>query len=842
VALPPLPIDAVLPDVVSAVSRARAAVLIAPPGAGKTTRVPGALLDAGLAGDGDIVVLQPRRLAARLAAARVAHERGEALGEGVGYEVRFDRKVSARTRIRFVTEGVLTRRLLADPRLRGTGVVVIDEFHERHLAGDVALALLRRLQGERPDLHLVVMSATMDPAPVAAFLDGAPIIVSEGRTFPVDVSYLDQPDDRFVGKQIASAVRRLVADGLDGDVLVFLPGTAEIRRAAEDCAELAARHDLAILPLHGDLTADEQDRAVARGTRRKVILSTNVAETSVTIDGVVAVIDTGTARVARHSPWSGLPTLQIEPISKASAAQRAGRAGRTRPGRCLRLYTRHDHDTRREHDVPELRRADLAEVALELHAAGLARLDELRWLEAPPEAATAAADELLRRLGAIDARGSVTPLGTRMLRLPAHPRQARVVVEAERRGVAADGCAIAALLAARELRLDKRQRTQARLAAPSDLIEDLEALLAARDDRMRPAAIRDLGLDVSTTLGVDRAARQLERGVDLRGPAPRTDEARDEALLLAILAGYPDRVARRRSPRSPELLLAGGGSATLAPTSVVVDDELVVVVDASDTGERGRTRVTVRRASRVDPLWLIDLFPDRVIEVDELRWNRDRTRVERVTGMTYDGLVIDERADLEGARRDPAAATVLVREALAAGIARFVDVDALTAWRARLTFVAAHAPVVRAPDDAALAAILADACQGLTSFDELRTAKLLDLLDASMSAHRGTIDRLAPTHVALNRRRVAIHYELDRPPWIASRMQDFFGLARGPSIANVPLVLHLLAPNQRPVQVTQDLAGFWIKHYPALRRELSRRYPRHAWPEDPTTLISDPSS
>ncbi|HVV85420.1 MAG TPA: helicase-related protein, partial [Kofleriaceae bacterium] len=438
--LAPLPIDDVLPALVAAVRARGAAVLVAPPGAGKTTRVPGALLDAGLAGAGDVAVLEPRRLAARLSAARVASERGGRLGDEVGYEVRFDRKVSGATRIRFVTEGVLTRQLLADPTLSGTGIVILDELHERHLAGDLALALVRRLQrGPRPDLKLVAMSATLEPGPVAAFLGdaagAAPLVESRGRVFPVEVEHAAEPDERLLGKQVASAVRRLVADGLDGDVLVFLPGAGEIRRAADDLAELATRHDLLVLPLHGDLSADEQDRAVARAERRKIILATNVAETSITIDGVVAVIDSGLARVARHAPWTGLASLMIEPIARSSATQRAGRAGRTRPGRCLRLYTRHDHDTRRERDAPEIARTDLAEAALELHAQGEADLAAFPWFEAPPAAALAAADELLVRLRAVDARGAVTPLGRRMLRFPAHPRQARLLVEAEDQGV-----------------------------------------------------------------------------------------------------------------------------------------------------------------------------------------------------------------------------------------------------------------------------------------------------------------------------------------------------------------------------------------------------------------------
>jgi len=857
-----LPIDDALPRLIAAVREHRAAVLVAPPGAGKTTRVPGALRDAGAIA-GDVVVLQPRRLAARLAAARVAYERGGELGREVGYEVRFDRRISDATRIRFVTEGVLTRRLLSDPELRGVDCVIIDEFHERHLDGDLALALVERLRARRPELALVVMSATLDAEPVAAFLGGAPVVRSEGRAFPLAIEHVEQPDDRPLGKQVAAAVRRLAQDKLDGDVLVFLPGAGEIRRCAEDLAEVAALFDLAVLPLHGDLTAEEQDRAVAPARQRKVILATNVAETSVTIDGVVCVIDSGLARIARHSPWSGLPSLQIEPVSRASCAQRAGRAGRTRPGRVVRLYTKHDHDTRRAFEVPEVSRADLAGAALELYGAGLAGLGALRWYEPPPEPAARAAEEVLARLGAVAGgdRGSpggssggapraITPLGRRMLRFPVHPRLARIVCEAEPRGVAAEACAIAALLGGRELRLERRGRDQtARVSSPSDLIDDLDALLDARSHGLRPDRLRRDHLDVATALAADRAARQLERLADLRAPAPASDDEVDRALQLAILTGFPDRVGKRRAPRSADVVFAGGGSGALAPTSAVIDADLLVAVDVAETGGRGQaSRVQIRRASAIEASWLLDLYLDRIAERDELAWNAARERVERVAQLTYDGLPIDEQRDVEGARRaGRPAAELLARQAIAAGIERFVDADALAQWRARVAFAARLAPAAglaaAAPgDDAALAQILAVACEGATSFDELRKASLLDLLDGSLGEHKALVDRLAPTHLSLpRRRRVPIRYEPDQTPSLASRMQDFFGLARAPTVGDgrVPLVLHLLAPNQRPVQVTQDLPGFWVKHYPALRKQLMRRYPKHAWPEDPTQLIAE---
>jgi ATP-dependent helicase HrpB len=531
----------------------------------------------------------------------------------------------------------------------------------------------------------------------------------------------------------------------------------------------------------------------------------------------------------------------------------------------VRLYTRHDHDTRRAFEVPEVARADLAGAALELHGAGLAGLGALRWYEPPPEPAARAAEELLVRLGAVDAgdgvgdgsaggsrpgaSGAITPLGRRMLRFPVHPRLARIVCEAERHGVAAEACAIAALLGGRELRLERRGRDQtARMASPSDLIDDLDALLDARRHGLRPDRLRRDQLDVTTALGADRAARQLERIADLRATAPpATDDAADRALQLAILAGFPDRVGKRRAPRSAEIIFAGGGSGTLAPTSAVIDAELLVAVDVAETGARGQgSRVQIRRASAIEASWLLDLYLDRIEERDELTWNAARERVERLTQLTYAGLPIDEQRDVEGARRaGRAAAELLARQAIAAGIERFVDPDALAQWRARVALAAKLAPAAglataAAGDDAALAKILAGACEGAISFDELRKASLLDLLEGSLGEHKPLVDRLAPTHLSLpRRRRVPIRYEPDQPPYLASRMQDFFGLARAPTVGDgkVPLVLHLLAPNQRPVQVTTDLPGFWVKHYPALRKQLMRRYPKHAWPEDPTRLI-----
>ncbi|ACL64191.1 ATP-dependent helicase HrpB [Anaeromyxobacter dehalogenans 2CP-1] len=849
----PLPIDPLLPEVIAALRAGPSLVIEAPPGAGKTTRVPRAVHEAGLAGAGEVVVLEPRRLAARMAARRVAEELGERPGETVGYQVRFDEVAGPRTRIRYVTEGLLTRRLLSEPALPGVGAVVLDELHERHLQGDLALAFLRRLQRtSRPDLKLVAMSATLDAGPVAAFL-GAPALRSEGRRFEVAVEHLSPEEaaapDLRLEERVARAVRRLHREGIDGDVLVFLPGAAEIRRAREALAAWAATAGVDVLPLHGDLPPDEQDRAVRPGPRPKVILSTNVAETSITIDGVVAVVDSGLARIASHSPWSGLPTLEVKKISRASAAQRAGRAGRTRPGRAVRLYTRHDHDARPEFEVPEVLREDLSETLLAL--AGLGAAADLEWLEPPPAPALEAARALLADLGAVDAAGAPTAAGRAMLRFPLHPRLGRLLVEAAARGVPDDGALLAALLGERDLR-ERRALEGSALppTGPSDLLELAQAFEEAARARFDPDRLRRMGVSPGAAQAVERSRRQLQRLARslpraVPAPAPGDAPAREAALLRATLAAYPDRVARRRAPGSDEVVLVGGGSARLDPASVVREAPLLVAVDAE--ARRGDRRAPgaraaearVRLASAVTQELLLDLFPEALRYDEAVQWNAQAERVEVAERLLYRELVLEEA---RAARPDPdAIADALAAQALARGARAFAPEGALDALVARMAFAAEHAPEagLAAPGEAELAAALREAARGRRSFAELREADLPGALLGRLEPRaRATLERLAPERVTLpGGRTVRIHYEAGKPPWIESRLQDFFGLAQGPAAAGgrVPLVLHLLAPNQRAVQVTTDLAGFWDRHYPALRRELSRRYPRHAWPEDPRT-------
>jgi len=772
-----LPIDDLLTAIRASVGRCHNLVIEAPPGAGKTTRVPPALLNLVRR---QVLVLEPRRLAARLAARRVAQELGEKLGETVGYQVRFEEVAGPRTRLRFLTEGILTRRLISDPLLAGVDAVVLDEFHERHLETDLALALLRRLQRtKRPDLRIVVMSATLDAAPIATFLDGCPILRSEGRLF--DLSIVHQPYSALpIEKQVASALEALVAQSPSGDVLVFLPGAAEIRRAERECGPLAARNNLLLLPLYGDLSPAEQDRAVSRAPQRKVILSTNVAESSITVEGVTTVIDSGLARIASDSPWSGLPTLEIGRISKASATQRAGRAARTAPGRVIRLYTADDLHRRRDQDPPEILRRELSELCLTLRAMGMTSPLDLDWLDAPPPAAVARAEDLLERLG-VDADRA-----RRMARYPLHPRLARLVIDAVERGVGEEGCRAAAALSS-----------------------------GARSPSCDLMSLIDSPFDTAT----QRHFEQIRRIVR---PAKQHSH-HPNALALSILTAFPDRVARRR--KDNQLLLASGGSAVLGCEAHV---DFLVAVDIEDRSEKALP--LVRLYCAIEPAGLLDLFPDRIKERAGVEWNRTAERVDAVSALLYENLVIEETRS--GAPDPEQAAAMLAERALEAGIERFVDPAELDQFLARVAFASEHAPIAQFE----IRDAFRELCLGLKSFAELKAAGPSLLPTLEQRAGSRLLNEIAPRRIRLpNGRQTNVNYEPGKPPWIASRLQDFFGMRETPRIANgkVSLVVHLLAPNKRPVQTTTDLTGFWQRLYPQLRRELGRRYPKHAWPEDP---------
>jgi ATP-dependent helicase HrpB len=850
-----LPIDPVLPEIVSAAHRVGAVVIEAPPGAGKTTRVPAALLAGGFAGGGEIWVLEPRRLPARLAATRVAAERGETVGETVGYSVRFDEAAGPRTRVRFMTEGLFVRRLLADPSLPGVAAVVLDEMHERHVDTDLALAWLRRLrETTRPDLVVVAMSATLDAEPARAFLAGAggraETVRAEGRRFDVAIEHLspaeaadDQQKNRPLERRVAAAVRQVLREEADGDILVFLPGAAEIRRAQAALAELPRAGELAILPLHGDMPLAEQARAIAPADRRKIVLATNVAESSITVEGVVAVVDSGLARMAAHSPWTGLPSLAVARVSRASAEQRAGRAGRTRPGRALRLYTQHDFEQRPAFDVPEIARADLAQLAMTLAALGVHDAADLEWLEPPPAAAWGAARGLLVALGAAGDAG-LTAIGRRMQPLPVHPRLARVVIAGQDGGSLNDAALAATLIGERDIRKAARASfapgsgESERGADVGDLVETFRE---AERERFRPETLRRLELEPRAVEEVRRARGQLA------GSVARAERlAGQRPIELALLAGFPDRVARRREPDGTTVVFADGGSADLSRSQ---PGEWIVALDVVEDRRPGRPtgrRPQVRLSARIEPEWLLDLFPERITDVDRRAFNPETERVEQTTGLAYGALMLDARTG--PAPADDETARLLADAALARGIDRLPGGETVAPLLERIAFVRQNVPDAPVPDLGAggVAELLRLACVGRVGFADL-SAPGQDLasivLDSLPGGARQALDRLAPARIALaGGRSVAVHYQATAPPWIESRLQDFFGTSTAPAIAGgrVPLTVHLLAPNGRAVQVTRDLAGFWRQHYPALRRELGRRYPKHAWPEDGATARPPP--
>jgi ATP-dependent helicase HrpB len=771
---PALPVDHLLPEILDSLKIHPNLVIVAAPGAGKTTRVPPALLRMV---SGEVVVLEPRRIAARLAARRVAWELGEEVGETVGYQIRFEGAVGPRTRLRFVTEGVLTRRLLSDPTLKGVAAVVLDEFHERHLESDLALALLKRLQQTRSDLRIIVMSATLDADPVAKYLDGCPIVRSAGRLFDLSIKHLPYSPEPLES-QVRNALELLIDAGHSGDTLTFLPGAVEIRRAMRACDAVARGAGLLVLPLYGSLPASEQDRALSPASQPKLILATNVAESSVTVEGVTAVIDSGLARFATYSPWSGLPALHVGRVSKASAKQRAGRAARTAPGEVLRLYTEQDYSRRPDQDAPEILRSDLSQLCLALRAMGITHVNDVSWLDAPAPAAIQQAESLLDRLGA----GG--DMAQRLARYPLPPRLSRILVEAVERGVGHDGCAAVAVLGS-GVRIEKND-----LLAAMDLEQD-----------------HRVGQHIAQLRRIARIAGQKKHD--------------DDALLMSVLAGFPDRVARLRAGK--QVLLSTGASAELAGAPPAY--EFMVAVDAEDRKEKPLP--VIRMTARIEPEWLIDLFPDHVKEQSSVVWNRVAERVDAVSALRYDELVIQES---RGAVPDAqAAAEMLAQKALEAGVEHFVDVDALNEFIARVEFAGFKAPDV--------SQTVRDLSLGLRSFVELKkvATDFVSILERQMEGGR-KLREIAPLSIRLHAgRQTKVHYERGKKPWIASRLQDFFGMRETPRIGpeRTPVVVHLLAPNQRALQTTTDLAGFWERLYPEVRRELMRRYPKHSWPERP---------
>ena len=806
----PLPIDAVLADLTSTLARGSTAVLVAPPGAGKTTRVPLALLDADWVGRKKIIVLEPRRIAARAAAERMAQTLGERVGETVGYRVRFGSKVSRATRIEVVTEGIFTRQILDDPELSGVAAVLFDEFHERSLDADLGLALARDAQtGLREDLRILVMSATLDGARVAKLLGDCPVIASEGRAFPVDTRYLGRKPDVQIERQMADAIATaLRADG--GSVLAFLPGAAEIRRTQNFLAERVSDPNTEIVPLFGALDAGVQDRAISPPPKgqRKVVLATSIAETSLTIEGVRIVVDSGMARVPRYEPDIGLTRLETIRASRAAVDQRRGRAGRTEPGVCYRLGDEPQTASLEAYTRPEILSADLSSLVLDLAHWGAADPSALAFLDPPPLPALTEARALLRELNALDEAGRITPEGNSLRALALPPRLARMIVDSYRLGSGDEAALIAAILTERGLGGDSA---------------DLDARLDnfRRDRSQRAQSARQLA---------ERWAKQVAASE----PFDITDRSLSTGLMLAL--AFPDRVARNRGNGS--FVLANGRGASIEQTSALAKSPYIAVAELTGTAANGR----ILLAAPITQAEIEAQFTDHIQTADEITFDRAAMalrarRRKKLHAITLSEQTLPVSPSAETAR-------VLADGLVAAGLERLPWSKPLKQWRDRVMFLRAASPE-EWPDlsDNALAETRGDwLVPALFDKTSLSNFSAGDLSDALMNLlpweMRARLDREAPTHFeAPTGTSLPIDYEAEQGPTIAVRLQELFGLNVHPSIAKgkIPLVLELLSPAHRPVQVTRDLPGFWRGSYAAVRSDLRGRYPRHPWPEDPAS-------
>ena len=821
----------------------RRIVIEAPTGSGKSTQIPQMLLEGGFLGTAEqVVILQPRRLAARMLAKRVAEERGVELGAEVGYTIRLDDLTSAQTRIRFVTEGVLVRQMISRPKLEGIQAVICDEFHERHLYGDLTLGRILELQETlRPDLILVVMSATLETEKLARSI-GAEVLRSEGRMFPVETEYLPKREDLSgsgVAEVAAREAERLIRQG-KGDVLVFLPGAYEINRCRRDLESRLGQREAVVLALHGEMPPAEQDAALKRYERPKVVVSTNVAETSLTLEGIRAVVDSGLARMAKYDPRRGLETLLVERISHASAAQRAGRAGRTAPGVCVRLETEADWCKRAKVEEPEIRRLDLAEVSLVLAAAGAGRLRKFRWVDPPEERSVVRAEKLLADLGATEGEGGrLTEMGKKMAGWPVHPRLARMLIEAGIQGCLRGAAGMAALLSGRPLlqRMAGRKGEGAEILweaeEESDLFVWLRALRFAEKERFHPGSCGRMGIHGGTAREATAVRDRLLGLSHSMGLKVEEAPASGEKLRKCVLAGFSDHLGRRIDGGTLRCRLVGGRSGTIARESVVRDRNLVVAAELKEIGRTdGEVEVVLGLVTAVKEEWLREMFPQDFSEKGGLDFEDNGRKVVWLEQVKFRDLVLEEKR--KEAEAGPAAAAVLARAVLEKrcawpGWSPEADVllERLAAARA---WEEGEWPIW---DEVAQRTVLEAQCEDCLTWRQANEKSVLSTIRNWMGKERESrLEVLAPERIDLPGGKSAkVKYGKGREAVISAKIQDLYGLSRLPVIGGgkVVVTMEILGPNHRPLQVTRDLDSFWEKTYPKLRPELQRKYPKHDW-------------
>ncbi|NBX77411.1 MAG: ATP-dependent helicase HrpB [Proteobacteria bacterium] len=814
-----LPIDSLLPKLLGTLQVKKNIILKASPGSGKTTRVPRALLESSLLNPGEeIWVLEPRRVAAKYSALRVAEELGDEIGNRVGYQFRFENKTSRETRLKFLTEGMFSRLLLSNPSLEGVGAIILDEFHERHLHTDTALSLVNCLQRTtRPDLRILVMSATIDTSLVGQFLHDSVVLELESKPFPLAIEYRDSPSEKPLEMKIKEALRNHPKLTSPGDVLIFLPGKKEIRKTLETLQVLPQLKDFLILPLHGELTKEEQDLAIRPQKKRKIVLSTNLSETSLTIEGVNFVIDSGLERQAAFSWWTGLPSLNTRKISRASAEQRAGRAARTGPGTCLRVYSQADFESRPAFTTPEIMRSDLSQVLLEMKSIGLTELPEFTWFESPPEDSLKAAGDLLHGLGATDSiKSGLTPLGKQMSKIPAPPRISKLLLEAESLECFESALRLSALISEQAL-------------------TELDALEC---------------LPKSPSFSLKRTQELLRKHFQ------DSPEKKPENLPLAVLRAFPDRVAKTRKERSQqrsqshqlELVLASGGTALVPMTAFSLAHDFFIVLDVQETtfSQSSNSKVHARSLLAIEETQLLDLPATLLKDSEELFWDENKKRLLSKSLLRLGNLILEERESV------PEKTLKSFETFFKAATGK--KIESLNKWADWIEALSAFSPKEQIETQLSRNLLVAKRLGlpevlpsqlgeklsqwtwndfSLASFKDVDWEEILGQCFLAEKSH--LLKAMTPVQFSLpSGRKATIHYPMNRNPWMESRLQDFFGLTETPTVLEktLPLTLHLLAPNQRAIQVTQDLKSFWKNQYPEVKKELSRRYPKHAWPDD----------